>query len=89
VARPTFSTSGSERYRAAWRMFCALEASDSDLLDSITDEYPPEDLLSGMGLVAARLRVALREHAVDCDCGSDRWLEDEGFHQALHDLEGS
>ena len=83
----TFTTTGPERIRAAWQMFTALETEDSDLIWAITDEYPPEDLLSGMGLVAARLRRALQEHAhkVGCDCGSDAWLREEGMNFA--DLE--
>jgi hypothetical protein len=86
-----FVTTRSERYRLAWRLFQALERNDTAFIEAITDSSPSEDLPSGMGLVAARLRDALEEHAreVGCDCGSDRWLEEEAIHQqAIEDDDG-
>ncbi len=70
-----------ECYRAAWSLFVGLERADGTSAD-IREEYDPAFLLTGMGVVATRLRQALLEHAkrVGCDCGSDEWLERERLH---------
>ena len=52
---------------------------------ALVEEYGAEALLNGMGSVCTRLRHALREHAVECYCGSDEWLEQELYDIARGD----
>lgn len=72
-----------ETYRIAWSLFVGLERQDGRS-QAIRDTYDAETLLLGMGVVATRLRHALRQHAevLGCDCGSDAWLERELLHNA-------
>jgi hypothetical protein len=72
-----------------WGLFRALEATCEhgelpdptvdELFEAAEGEIGVDGLLSGWGLVAARLRQALVEHAetVGCDCGSEGWMERE------------
>jgi hypothetical protein len=78
----TDSFDGSEAARAAWSLFAAFERRDCSMTTALVEQYGAETLLLGMGAVCARLRHALREHAVECYCGSDAWLEQELIHLA-------
>jgi hypothetical protein len=71
-------------YRATWSLFIAIEHGDQETIDAIVDEYDNATLLEGWHVVAARLRLALREHGerLGCTCGSDEWLESERFYIA-------
>lgn len=69
-------------YRITWSLFIALEHGDQDTIDAICDESDESTLLKGWDVVAKRLRQALQEHAVECYCGSDEWLEQELIHLA-------
>lgn len=55
------------------------------MTSALVEEYGAEVLLNGMGTVCTRLRHALREHAVECYCGSDEWLEQELYDIARGD----
>jgi len=71
-------------YRATWSLFIAIEAGDNDMIESIWQEYDEDALLKGWHVVAARLRMALREHGgeLGCHCASDAWLEAERLYIA-------
>jgi hypothetical protein len=77
----TDSFDNSEAARAAFALFAAFERRDGSMTTALVEEYGCETLLTGMGAVCTRLRQALQEHAVECYCGSDEWLEQE-----LHNL---
>ena len=53
------------------------------MITELVTEYGAEALLNGLLSVCTRLRQALGEHAVECYCGSDQWLEQE-----LYDIAG-
>lgn len=74
----TWTSDDLEEYRAAWSLFGGLERQDVMSAD-IRETYDAAFLLGGMGVVAARLRAALEEHAehLGCDYGSDEWLAPE------------
>jgi hypothetical protein len=75
-------------YRATWSLFIAIERGDQETIDAICEEYDDRSLLKGWHVVAARLRLALQQHAVTlgCECGSDEWLEAERLYNvALED----
>jgi hypothetical protein len=52
------------------------------LYEAALAELDGQELDSGWALVAARLRMALLDHAQElgCDCGSLQWLEREQLH---------
>jgi hypothetical protein len=65
-------------YRAAWAFWVAAETKGEQadpFLDSVIEEFGEDEIISGLMLVATRLRQALLDHAQGCDCGSDQWLE--------------
>ena len=67
----------TEDYRAAYALFAAAERRDGSMITELVKEYGAEALLNGLLSVCTRLRKALAEHAVECYCGSDQWLEQE------------
>lgn len=65
-----------------WGLFVALEMAPMgdyeavrEFYDAAIAELGEEGLLRGWHLVAVALRKALQEHASQCACGSDQWLE--------------
>jgi hypothetical protein len=68
-------------YSVAWAMFAAQETERIEMADELWEGFEGDDadLVRSMSLVAAILRKELVNHAsqVDCDCGSDEWLEKE------------
>jgi hypothetical protein len=74
-----------EHYRAAYALFAASERRDGSMITELVSEYGTEALVNGLLSVCSRLRQALAEHAVECYCGSDEWLEQELYAIARGD----
>jgi ketosteroid isomerase-like protein len=70
--------------RAAWSLFIAIENGDDEFADEVLREFG-ETIHAGWPILAGILRKALIEHANDCDCGSDAWLERQRL-KSLEDL---
>jgi hypothetical protein len=66
-------------YRATWSLFVALEKGDQEAIEGIWEAYDDDALLRGWHMISMRLRQELQRHAdhLECDCGSDAWLERE------------
>jgi hypothetical protein len=71
-------------YRTVWSLFIAIEAGNDEQIEAICRETDEATLLRGWHVVAARLRLALGQHAEahGCDCGSSQWLERERLNLA-------
>jgi ketosteroid isomerase-like protein len=69
-------------YRIVWSLFTAIEKGDQETIDANWEDTDDSTLLRGWHVVAARLRLALRERAEfhGRTCGSDEWLESERLH---------
>jgi hypothetical protein len=76
------TTDRTEDYRAAYALFAASERRDGGMITELVTEYGAEALVNGLLSVCTRLRQALAEHAVECYCGSDSWLEQELYDKA-------
>lgn len=70
--------------RGAWSLFIACEHDEFELAGEILEEFG-QSIHAGWPILAAILRKSLLEHANDCDCGSDDWLERQRL-QSLEDL---
>jgi len=71
-------------FRITWSLFTAIELGDQEMNEQIWQETDDDTLLYGWHMVAAHLRLSLREHAetVGCTCGSDEWLKSERLRLA-------
>ena len=81
-----------EGYRAALAYFVAVETDPmtdeaNKLAGDLVEEYGEEELMVGLALVAAFLRDALRNHAaqLECNCGTDEWLDKVVYANAALD----
>ena len=81
-----------EPFRAALAYFRAVETSPmtdeaNQLAGDLVEEWGEEELMTGLGLVAAFLRDALRTHAeqLGCDCGTSEWLDKVVYANAAVD----
>jgi hypothetical protein len=79
-----------EGYRAALSYFRAVETDpmtdEADrLAGDLLEEWCEEEIMTGLALVAAFLRDALRGHAerLGCTCGSVEWLDEAIAHPAM------
>ena len=77
-----------ETYGAAWGLLSALAREDWDTATLISENWAPGPMCDALVLVGEVLLSNLRHHAEDrgCDCGSQRWVEDQALHAA--NLEG-
>ena len=81
-----------EGYRAALAYFVAVETDPmtdeaNETAELLIAQYGEDEIMSGLALVAAFMRDALRSHAerVGCDCGSDSWLDRAVYANAVLD----
>jgi hypothetical protein len=72
-----------------WALFTKREAAETlpdpeveAFFEAAEAQIGVDGLLSGWGIVAARLRQMILGHATACDCGSLEWMQREQLHLA-------